>query len=89
MSIGWGIRIGDNIEESILILKETNIGIGQAASLRESQIEPTMLLIECILQMEEHLLLIPIDHPAKLDLLIIQVDLMQLGVRETWNGGER
>jgi len=76
MAIGTGIGVGDHIEESILILKETNIGIGESATFRESQIEPTMLLIEGVLQMEEHLLFIPIDHPAQLDLLIIQIDLM-------------
>lgn len=76
MTIGAGVGVGDHIEEAILILKETNICIGQAATFRKAQIEPTMLLIERILQMEEHLLLIPVNHPAQLDFLVIQKDLM-------------
>lgn len=80
LSIRTGVRIGYRIEESILILKEANIRIRQAAALGETQIEPAVLFVESILQVEEHLLLVPVDHPAQLNLLVVQVDLVQLCV---------
>lgn len=49
MAVGAGVGVGDHIEESILILKEANVGIGQAATFRKAQIKPAMLLIEGIL----------------------------------------
>lgn len=82
LAIRTGVRVGHRIEETILVLKETDIRIAQAAALREAEIEPAVLLIEGVLQVEEHLLLVPVHHPAQLDLLVVQIDLVELRVRE-------
>lgn len=47
-----GVGVSNGVEESILILEKANIRIGEPAALRESQIEPSVLLIESVLQME-------------------------------------
>lgn len=50
-------------------LEQTQIGVGQAAPLREANVEEVVVggQVEGVLHVEEHLLVGPVDEPAQLD----------------------
>lgn len=64
--------------KSIGLLEETQIGFGKITPFGETQREPLVLFLEDILNMEKDFLLGPVNQPAHLDFVMIQIKCVQL-----------
>lgn len=73
-----GVCVCDNIKYTILVLEKAYVSIRVIiiSTFLESQVEPTMFLIKCILYVEEHLLFMPINHPTKFHFLVVEKDIV-------------
>lgn len=77
----------DSIIVSVVSLEQTQIRIGNVATLREAKVEEVVVGrgVKGVLDVEKHLLVRPIDEPVQLDrAALVQIRAVQFIIRNLW-----